>query len=230
METPSFLLAFGAGLLSFLSPCVLPLVPAYLGLLSGLNPEDQAQHRGTVIRHAVAFLVGFSLIFLALGALANSVGTLLIDYGDWVRWVGGGLIMVLGLSVLGVLPIPFLKREVRAEFSRRPTGYLGSAVIGLGFAAGWTPCMGPILATVLLVAAQNPGSGVPLLLAYVIGFSIPFLASAIGISRLSQVKPYLPKIERFGGIAMVATGILLVTNGLAVISAYFVGITGFQGF
>ena len=161
----------------------------------------------------MAFLVGFSLIFLALGALANSVGTLLIDYGDWVRWVGGGLIMMLGLSVLGVLPIPFLKREVRAEFSRRPTGYLGSAVIGLGFAAGWTPCMGPILATVLLI-----------------GFSIPFLASAIGISRLSQVKPYLPKIERFGGIAMVATGILLVTNGLAVISAYFVGITGFQGF
>lgn len=232
METPSFLFAFGAGLLAFLSPCVLPVVPGYLAFLTGMGPAEleSGERRSQVVSHAVAFLAGFSLIFLALGALAGVITNLLVQYADPIRWIGGLAIILFGLSTLGIMPIGFLKREARVQVSKKPAGYLGSALVGFAFAAGWTPCMGPILASVLLIASQNPSSGLWLLAAYVVGFSLPFLASALWLGSFRPLRKYLGTLERVGGVVMILTGVLLATNIFAVISRYFVSLTGFQGF
>jgi len=230
VETPSFLFAFGAGVLSILSPCVLPLVPAYLSFLTGMSPDEMADRRSQVMSHALAFLAGFSLIFLALGAIADVVAVALIDYGHIFRWVGGALIVLLGLSVLGILPVAFLKREARLRIARKPTGYLGSAVVGFGFAAGWTPCIGPILAGVLIVAAQQPGLGVPLLATYTLGFAVPFLAFAFFVGTSPALRRRAPLFERIGGGIMIVVGVLLATDAIAVISRHLVDLVGFQGF
>jgi cytochrome c-type biogenesis protein len=230
VEAPSFVFAFGAGVLSILSPCVLPLVPAYLAFLTGMSPDEMSVRRSQVMSHAVAFLFGFSLVFLALGAVAEVIAVALIDYGHIVRWVGGGLIVLLGLSILGLLPIALLKREARLKIARKPAGYVGSAVVGFGFAAGWTPCIGPILAGVLLVAAQQPGLGVPLLATYTAGFAVPFLAFAYFVGTSRALRRGAPVFERIGGAVMVLVGVLLATDAISVISRYLVDLVGFQGF
>lgn len=230
--SPGFLFAFGAGLLSFLSPCVLPLLPAYLGFLTGMSRDELAQRgaRRLAIKHAVAFLAGFGVVFLALGALVESAGVLLTTYGTPVRVVGGVLVLLLGLVTLGVLRANFLKVERRVHLNGKGAGYFGSALVGLAFAAGWTPCMGPILAGVLFVAAQQPALGVPLLFTYALGFSVPFLLSAYFLERARFLNRFTPVLERAGGVMMVVAGVLLITNGFAVMSRYLVNVVGFQGF
>lgn len=233
---PGFLFAFGAGLLSFLSPCVLPLLPAYLGFLTGMGWDELGARGGRrgILRHALAFLSGFGVVFLALGALVESASVLLTTYGTPVRLLGGALVLGLGLVTLGVLRGSrlgaWLGVERRAHPARKPAGYLGSALVGLAFAAGWTPCMGPILAGVLFVAAQQPQLGVPLLLTYVLGFSAPFLLGALFLERVRRLNRFTPALERAGGALMVVAGVLLLTNGFATISQYLVNVLGFQGF
>jgi cytochrome c-type biogenesis protein len=225
----SFVLVFGAGILSILSPCVLPMMPAYLGFLTGMTPGEltQTDKRKHIMRHSVAFLLGFSLVFIALGALANVISSLLTEYSQWVRYVGGVLLLVIGLSSLGWVKIPFLKMEARAHFSQKPVGYLGSALVGLAFAAGWSPCMGPMLALALTAATENPGAGIPLLMLYVLGFSIPFLLFAFFFGSSRKLNQYTPIIEKIGGYLMLITAFLLFTNGFAQISNFLSKYTGF---
>ncbi|AFZ66248.1 cytochrome c biogenesis CcdA family protein [Deinococcus peraridilitoris] len=232
ISSPSFLFAFGAGLLSFLSPCVLPLLPAYLGFLTGMSRGELSERaaRRPALKHALAFLAGFGVVFLALGALVESASIILTTYGTPVRVLGGVIVLLLGLVTLGALRAPWLKMERRTHLARKPAGYLGSALVGLAFAAGWTPCMGPILAGVLFVAAQQPGLGVPLLLTYALGFSVPFLLGALFLERIRLLGRFTPTLERVGGVMMVVAGVLLLTNGFAVMSQYLVNVLGFQGF
>lgn len=231
-DSPGFLFAFGAGLLSFLSPCVLPMLPAYLGFLTGMSRDELlgTHAKRLALRHAVAFLVGFSVVFLALGALVESAVVVLTTYGTPVRVVGGVMVLILGLFTLRVLRVNALYLERRVHLKAKPAGYLGSAIVGLAFAAGWTPCMGPILAGVLFMASQQPALGVPLLLTYALGFSVPFLLGAFFLERVRALHRFTPVLERAGGTLMVIAGLLLITNGFSWISRSLVNRVGFQGF
>ncbi len=167
----SLFAAFSAGLLSFVSPCVLPLVPSYVSYITGLSVEELAKvearqrYRRTIVVNSLLFIAGFSCVFIAFGASASLIGQALIAYQDYVRRIGGVLIVIFGLYLLGILNLNFLQTEKRMHFSSRPTGYVGSFLIGVAFAAGWTPCVGPVLGTILLYASTTDGllDGVTLL-------------------------------------------------------------------
>src|SRR5213078_1317728 len=153
--TPSSALAFVAGVLSFLSPCVLPLIPSYVGFLTGLTLEELEVRRGTALAHALWFVAGFSLIFIALGATASALGVLLLRSQVWIGRIGGGVVILFGLYLLGVLRPALLMRERKVQLARKPLGYLGSAFVGVTFGAAWTPCIGPILGAILTLAAAR---------------------------------------------------------------------------
>src|SRR5439155_1244894 len=210
----SFGLAFAAGLLSFLSPCVLPLIPSYVGFLTGLSLEELQARRGTALLHALWFVAGFSLIFLALGATASALGRLLLRYQLWIGRVGGVLVVGFGLYLLGVLRPAFLMRERRLELARKPLGYLGSAVVGIAFGAAWTPCIGPILGAILTLAAvqASVGRGVALLATYALGLAIPFLITAFALDRFlswfRRFRPYLAWVDRIAGVLLILLGLL----------------------
>ena len=166
-EAPVFGLAvaFTAGLLSFLSPCVLPLVPSYIGFLTGLSLEEMGSRRRVAFSHALAFVAGFSLVFLLLGASATALGRALNYHRVWLERVGGLLIIIFGLVCLGVIRIRALQAERRVHLEQKPLGYLGSGVVGMAFAAGWTPCIGPILGAIFTLASatETVGRGMALL-------------------------------------------------------------------
>ncbi|HZD03390.1 MAG TPA: cytochrome c biogenesis protein CcdA, partial [Longimicrobiales bacterium] len=179
-----FAVAFGAGVLSFLSPCVLPLVPSYVSFVSGLGAEELerggAAVRRTVLVHSLLFVAGFSLVFVAFGASATALGQLLRDGQVWITRIGGVLVVLFGLHLLGITPLRFLGRERRFHFQRRPVGYFGAFAVGVTFGAGWTPCIGPILGGILTMAATRGqvSEGVRLLGVYSAGLALPFLASS----------------------------------------------------
>lgn len=230
MVAPTLLLAFTAGVLSLLSPCVLPLVPVYLSYLGGVTVRDgAAARRGPLMAHAGAFLVGFSVIFLVLGVFTAALTPLFLEYQDLLRWVGGTVILVMALSTLGVLRVPLLMREARVHLREKPAGLLGSVLVGLTFSAGWTPCIGPVLASVLMLSASSAG-GRLLLLTYVVGFALPFLALAWSFGRVRMPTHLTPMFERVSGGLMLVMGLLLVTGGWAALSRLLVSLTGFQGF
>lgn len=248
MENPNLFLAFGAGVLSFLTPCCLPIYPSFLSYITGVSVDELNRGaravRARVLQHSLAFFVGFSTIYVAMGLAASALGTFFYEGRCWARvgtWcfglptLGGIWVVLMGLSLLGVLRLPFMMRERRFHFANKPEGLLGTALVGLAFAAGWTPCIGPILGSVLTLAVGNPGYGGILLLAYSIGFAIPFtlLAYAMGgwfrvLSRHSLT------IERVGGALMVAMGLLLATGYMERLSAFLNNwvfrLTGFSGF
>lgn len=234
METPTLIVAFGAGLLSFLSPCVLPIYPSYLSYLTGMSAAELSaggpQARRQVLHHAAIFVLGFSVIWVALGLGTSVLANLFVNYQNVVRWVGGILVILMGLVLLGVIRVPFLMRERRVQFARKPAGFVGSFTVGLAFAAGWTPCIGPILTAVLALAAQQPGLGVPLLLAYSLGFAVPFLLLAYGLGSARWLVRYTGVLERAGGALMVVMGILLVTGQLQALIGWLISLTGFSGF
>ncbi len=234
MENPGLVLAFGAGVLSFLSPCCLPIYPSYLSYLTGLSvgelQENSPEVRSRVLRHAIVFVLGFSVIWVALGLSASVLGQFFYGYRDLLTKVGGILVTVMGLSLLGVIRIPFLMREARVQLAQKPQGYVGTFVVGLAFAAGWTPCIGPILTAVLAVAMQSPGQGAPLLLAFSLGFAVPFLALAYALGSARWLARYSLVLERVGGALMVAMGLLLVTGRLSRLTAWLIDLTGFSGF
>lgn len=234
MESPGLILAFGAGVLSFLTPCCLPIYPSYLSYLTGLSVGELQQRnpatRGYVLRHALIFVLGFSVIWVALGLGASALGQFFIGNRQILSRIGGILVIAMGLALLGVLRIPLLMREARIQLARKPEGYLGTFVVGLAFAAGWTPCIGPILTAVLAVAAASPGQGAPLLLAFSAGFAVPFLLLAYALGSARWLGRYSLALERVGGALMVAMGALLLSGRLERLTAWLIEVTGFAGF
>lgn len=229
----SLFTAFVAGILSFISPCVLPIVPGYLSFISGVNVaelkegEKPAGFARRVGLTSLAFVLGFSSVFVALGAAATLVGYTLQRYKRELGMVGGVVIIVLGLHTAGILPIKWLLYEKRAEVKSRPLGLLGAYVVGVAFAFGWTPCIGPILGAILLFASQQDtvGQGVLLLAAYSAGLGIPFVLSGLAIngffSAFGRLRRHMRAVEYVAGALLVGVGLLLLTNRLTLLANYF---------
>ena len=227
--------AFAAGVLSFLSPCVLPLVPSYLSFVSGVGLEDLEQGGGDVRRtafiHSLFFVLGFSLVFLALGASATLVGRMLREYQVWIARIGGFVIALFGLYLLGLRPGMFLQRERRVHLRNKPLGYLGSTLVGITFGAGWSPCIGPILGGILTFAAtrQTMGEGLMLLGFYSAGLAVPFLVSSLALSwflsTFERFKKWIPWVERISGVLLLAVGILLMSGRFTALAAWMTRFT-----
>ena len=228
--------AFSAGLFSFLSPCVLPLFPSYISFITGMSVADlsadlSAVARRRVLLHALAFVLGFSLVFVALGASFSAVGQFLLDYRDWIRKVGGALIVLFGLYIAGVLKLALLGRTTQWQIREKPAGYLGSLAVGVTFAIGWTPCVGPILGAILTLAgtAETVGRGVGLLVAYSAGLGVPFLLSALALGPFlrffQRYRPFIPVVERAAGVILIVVGVLVFTNYYVVLNAWTISLT-----
>lgn len=233
----SVLIALAAGLLSFLSPCVLPLFPSYLSFITGVSleeltsKEDRINVRRAVIGNSLAFILGFSAVFVALGASFSVLGQMLLVYQDSIRIVGGILIVIFGIYITGILKVPALERYYQLQLKNKPTGFIGSGVVGAVFAIGWTPCVGPILGAILLLASTQGtvGSGIVMLLAYSFGLAIPFFLSALAINSFfsfSQTfRRYIHAVHVAAGIILIVVGILLVTNYFTILNAYALKLT-----
>ena len=217
-------IAFGAGLASFLSPCVLPLIPSYVTFITGMTLDDVARARRTALVHSLLFVLGFSLIFLALGASATLLGRLLVTYRVWISRVGGVLVLIFGLYLLGVFNLGAFARERRVHITDKPLGYLGTVVVGIAFGAGWTPCIGPILGSILTYAATQAdvSRGVGLLAAYSLGLAIPFVLAAVAIERFvavfQRMRSGMVWVSRISGALLVVVAILMLTDYLTVIT------------
>ena len=222
-----------AGLLSFLSPCVLPLVPPYLCFLGGttfdqLAGEDETPSHvyTTVVMSSVAFVLGFTTVFVTLGATASFAGQLIAENLPLLSKIAGIVIIVAGLHFLGLIHIPILHREARYHADARPAGLVGAYVIGLAFAFGWTPCIGPVLAAILAMAAgqDSVSQGVSLLLVYSLGLGIPFIAAAVAIrpflKLLQRYRKHLATMEKVLGAFLVLTGILFLTDSMTLIAGW----------
>ncbi|HEX7023937.1 MAG TPA: cytochrome c biogenesis protein CcdA [Gemmatimonadales bacterium] len=232
-DTPNvtLLLAFAGGVLSFLSPCVLPLVPSYLGFVTGFTLNEMADRRRMAMIHALLFVLGFTLIFMLFGAAATALGRVLKYYEIWFQRIGGVLIILLGLYCLGVLKLSFLDQDARLHLDRKPVGFLGSVLVGMAFAAGWTPCIGPILGPILGMAAteSNLSRGMVLLFAYSLGLAVPFLLAAWAVETFlnlfKRFRRFLPWVQRISGVLLIAMGILLATGLFTRMAGWLVGLT-----
>ena len=219
-------ISFTAGLLSFLSPCVLPLIPSYVSFITGLSIDDVQHSRRVTLAHSLLFIAGFTIVFLALGATATVLGRLLLRHRDWVGRIGGVLVIVLGLYLLGVFNIGVFARERRVHIANKPLGYFGTLIVGMAFAAGWTPCIGPILGGVLTYTASSAdlNRGLVLLFAYSLGLAVPFLLAALMIDRFMEAfqryRGALAWISRASGVLLIAVGILMITGSMTVLSAW----------
>ena len=222
--------AFFAGLISFISPCVLPLVPPYLSFLAGVSIDqltrDQTASdvRWKVVSTALVFVAGFSTVFVGLGASASYFGSLLTEHLDLLGYVAGVLILILGLHFLGVFRIALLFREARFQVANKPAGFLGAYIIGLAFAFGWTPCVGPVLAAILLYAGSEAQvvTGALLLFVYSLGIGLPFVLAAFFagpfMEFMKRHRRHMGKVEKFMGAMLVVTGILFLTDSMATLS------------
>ncbi|MGB0382250.1 MAG: cytochrome c biogenesis CcdA family protein [Alphaproteobacteria bacterium] len=221
--------AFVAGIVSFLSPCVLPLVPPYLTFLAGVSLEEltsETENRPTtrVMLSALAFVLGFATVFTLLGAGASAIGRIMQQNFDVLAMVGGGIIILFGLHFLGAFRVALFYREARVHLERKPPGFLGAYVIGLAFAFGWTPCVGPVLASILFLAAgeETIFHGMFLLLCYALGIGVPFLLAAAFahpfMGFMARFRKHLEMVEKCMGAMLVVTGILLMTGTMSEIS------------
>ncbi len=230
--SPTLPLAFVAGVLSFLSPCVLPLVPSYLAFVGGSSATDDARAgRAVLLRQSLLFIAGFALVFIALGASASLLGSLMRQHRDVLTVIAGIVVVLFGLVMLGVVRVPLLYREARVQYrgeTRRPWGAL---LLGMAFAAGWTPCIGPILGGILTLAGASGtlSQGVALLAVYALGLGVPFLAAALALGPFlafsQRFRRYLPWVERGAGVLLVAAGLLMVTGTYTHLNAYLAQIT-----
>ncbi|WP_088051962.1 cytochrome c biogenesis CcdA family protein [Virgibacillus dakarensis] len=235
MQDLTIFFAFGAGLLSFLSPCTLPVYPAFLSYITGMSVEDlsnKKRARKVTLLHSVFFLAGFSIIFLALGLSGSFIGSFFVQNKELLRQIGAILIFFFGLVITGILKLDFLMKDKRVRFKRKPSGYLGTVLIGMGFAAGWTPCTGPILAAVIALGITNPSAGLFYMIWYVIGFSIPFFLLTFFVGKLKWINKYSRLIMKIGGYIMIIMGIVLYFNWMTKIISFltnylFGGFTGF---
>lgn len=222
-------LALLAGLLSFASPCVMPLVPAFLGYMSGaaVNRADANLRRLNTFWHALAFVLGFSVIFGLFGVFLGLLGYWLQDLIPWIQKIGGIIIVIFGLHTIGLFKIPFLYEERRLEVERKPSlGYLSSFIMGVFFAAGWTPCVGPILGGIILLATDTTtaGQGAVLFAAYSLGLGIPFLLFGLAFDAMSgflkRVNRYMNVVSIISGVFLIALGILIFTDSLTYLARF----------
>ncbi len=228
----SIFIAFSAGFLSFASPCVLPLIPSYITYITGVSVKDLADAetrtklRWATASHSLLFIMGFSTIFILMGASATYLGQLLTRYQYWIMKAGGVLIIILGVHFTGITNLPFLQMERRFELRKKPLGYVGSFLVGIIFAAGWTPCVGPILSTILLYASTSKSftTGVVLLAFYSMGLGVPFFLSSLAInsflSAFERIKRYMRVITIVSGLFLIGMGILLLTDTFQEINTY----------
>ena len=230
------LVAFSAGLFSFLSPCVLPLFPSYVSFITGMSVVDlstdlTAAARRRVFLHSITFVIGFSVVFVALGASFSAAGQVLYQYRVWIRRIGGLLIIVFGLYIAGLLNVGLFGRTQQWQIREKPAGYVGSFLVGVTFAIGWTPCVGPILGAILSLAgtAETVQRGVGLLIAYSAGLGVPFLLSALALGAFlrffKRYRPFIPIVERGAGVLLVAVGILVATNYYVILNSWAVSLT-----
>ncbi len=229
---PSVWIAFLAGILSFISPCCLPLYPSYISYISGVAMDRSGaglvtgEARRRALAHAVFFVLGFSVIFVALGASASLIGTVFAEYKPVISRIGGVVIVVMGLVLLGVIKWEFLAREFKWQAKSRRSGYLGAFIVGVSFSAGWTPCIGPILASVITVAATSEVSGGLLMSVYALGFALPFLLLAYTLGSVRWLQKYSEWTSRIGGAVMVVMGLLLLTGRMTLITAWLIRLFG----
>ena len=233
MNDVSFPLAFMAGVLSFLSPCVLPLVPSYVSFITGMSFEDltgsanRKRVRNLTITNSLVFIAGFSAVFIALGASSSAAGRILFQYQEWIRIIGGILIIIFGLFISGFLKLDFLMRERKVHLGGKPAGYIGTFAIGMTFAAGWTPCIGPILGSILLFASAKGSAvyGIKLLSVYSLGLAVPFFISSLAINSFlsysKKFQKYMRVIMIISGILLIAFGVIMLTNRLKDIAGLF---------
>ncbi|HRN18307.1 MAG TPA: cytochrome c biogenesis protein CcdA [Trueperaceae bacterium] len=225
--TPGIGVAFIAGVFSFLSPCVLPLVPTYLAYVGG----SAEAKRVVLVRNALAFIAGFSLVFIALGAGASALGSVLRSNQRVLMLVGGALVILFGLVMLGVIKLPWLYRDTRVQYSGETKSPFGALVLGMAFAAGWTPCIGPILGAILTMASATGtlASGVGLLAVYALGLGVPFLLAALLLDpfmRFSKgFRRYLPWVERGAGVILLIAGVLMITGTYTALNAMLINVT-----
>jgi cytochrome c-type biogenesis protein len=237
-ENVTLLAAFGAGLLSFISPCVLPLVPGYLSYVSGLSLDElrgtttsraaelSDNARTRVIVASLSFILGFSLVFIALGATASAAGQFLLERLPVLSRVAGAVIILFGLHTMGVLRIEWLYQTKQVQTSRKPAGPFGAMLVGAAFAFGWTPCLGPILAGILAVGASRDtvGDAVQLLATYSLGLGVPFLLTGLAINRffgaMAKIRRHYHAIELVSGALLVVIGLLIFTNRFTVIAQW----------
>lgn len=226
-----FGIAFTAGLLSFLSPCVLPLIPSYVTFITGLSLDDVQRSRRAALVHALLFILGFSLIFIALGATATILGRVLIVYRDWITRIGGALVIVFGLYLLGAFNVGMFNRERRVHLADKPLGYLGTVLVGVAFGAGWTPCIGPILGSILAYSTSQADvrEGVGLLAAYSLGLGVPFFLAAVAVERFLGVfgwlKQHMALVNRLAGILLIIVGVLMISNYFTIMATYLQTLT-----
>jgi len=224
----SILLAFSAGLLSFLSPCVLPLIPAYISYLTGSSIEELKNNKSKLLtlNRSFGFVLGFSIIFILMGLSITSLGQLLISHKDLFRKIGGTIIIIFGLHTIGVFKLKLLYREKRLLSFYKFKGPFSSIIMGIAFAAGWTPCIGPILSSILIYATSmdSIGKGVLLLVMYSLGLAVPFILTALAIDsftkQFKKFSKYLPIISKISGVLMIIIGIMISINKLAILSQY----------
>jgi cytochrome c-type biogenesis protein len=227
----NILTAFLAGLLSFISPCVLPLIPAYLSFLTGstveeLKAQSDARSRARTMLHALAFVAGFTVVFEAIGLSASALGSAFIDYKEWIARIGGIVVIVLGLNMVGLFKIPALMMDKRLQFRSANRSLIASFLVGIGFAAGWSPCIGPILTLIIAKAVQlQYGQAMFFLFVYSMGLAVPLLITAAAItqalSALNRVKRYLGAIEIAAGIFLILTGVVIFTNSFGKVASFF---------
>jgi cytochrome c-type biogenesis protein len=223
--------AFVAGLLSFLSPCVLPLVPSYVGFLTGMTLPEMTGRRRVALLHALLFVAGFSLVFVLLGASATALGGALKYYQVWIARVGGVLVILFGLVCLGVVKAGFLDQDRRLQLQHKPVGYLGSALVGVAFGAGWTPCIGPVLGAILSLAATSDSvsRGMLLLGVYSAGLAVPFLLAAVAVESFlewfQRFRRFLPWVMRVSGVLLVLVGLLMATGQFTRLAGWLQALT-----
>jgi cytochrome c-type biogenesis protein len=217
------------GMISFASPCIMPLIPSYVSYITGISydelvsRESRKKNMNITLLHSLAFVAGFSIIFVLLGATASLAGSILSQYLNVIRIVGGVLIIIMGVFVMDVVNIPFLQREAKLQLKTRPAGYVGTLLVGMIFGAGWTPCTGPFLGSVLALAmtSETLTSGMALLMTYSLGLGIPFILSAIAISAFlssfSKLKKHFKVIKITSGIILIIMGVLLLLDKMTIL-------------
>ncbi|WP_435925097.1 cytochrome c biogenesis CcdA family protein [Paenibacillus sp. DYY-L-2] len=223
--------AFGAGIASFISPCCLPLYPSYLSYITGMSvqtlktEQNKREVRFRTMTHTLAFILGFSAVFYTLGFGAGLFGEFFNDNRNLIRQLSAILIILMGLFLLGIFQPQFLMRERKLDLKFKPGGYIGSFIFGVGFSAGWSPCVGPILAAIIALAVSEPGTWFSLITAYSIGFALPFFVLAFFIGSTRWILRYSSVLMKIGGALMLLMGVLLFTNRMAQITIWLQQLT-----
>lgn len=224
-------IAFAAGLASFISPCCLPLYPSYLSIITGMSvnelktEQNRKEVRTRTLTHTLAFILGFSAVYYSLGWGAGIFGEIFIEYQDLIRQLSALLIILMGLMLVGIFQPRFLMKDRKYDFKSKPTGYIGTFLFGIGFAAGWSPCVGPILMAIIALAATEPGTWFPLITSYSLGFAVPFFALAFFIGSTRWILKYSSVLMKIGGVLMIIMGILLFTNQMFKITIWLQSLT-----